>query len=481
MNKDITNHPSALDIDEIWAAIEPQVDEINAQRKKRKPMFIYWLSGFILLVGLGIAGFFLFGDSFQTDTISNESISEPTGQTAATPSYVSENKALVVEHAVSPLAAEQETAPAAKTTLSTKAEIKEPGIFKNSPIVEKFAGKTLPSATAINSKPSNSEVDLATLSENNMNANNQIFTTTPIQEEIKENSNSTISAKEEKIGSLSPLTVANIDLTTTTDLPKLNFSIKNTKSLVPPPIYIERPTFSLEFQTGISAVNRTLNTTRISNNNLDTLVSLRNTFEEPLEALHANLLVNAHFPSGFFVSSGVGFTQINERYSNNSTVTEQVVDSMGIQKLIVNLTGDTIPMIGPVTSTRTTTFTKKYYNSYRMIDIPFFVGYQYDFGDWKTDFSLGVFANILLATEGRVPNTPTTDLDLDTNGDDIYRSRVDYSLQFGIGVSKSLTDKLSLRVNPMFRYYSRNFIKEDVGLNQRYLLFGGTVGLRMDL
>jgi len=214
---------------------------------------------------------------------------------------------------------------------------------------------------------------------------------------------------------------------------------------------------------------------------LDTLLNLRNTFEQSLEALHANLLVNAHFPSGFYVSSGVAFTQISEVYNNNSTQSEIIIDPMGIQKRIINLTGDTVDVIGPVETTVTTTFTKKYYNTYRLIDIPVFVGYQYDFGDWKTDFSLGVFANILLATDGRIPNTPTTDLDLSTNGDDIYRSRVDYSLQFGIGVSRSLTDKLSLRVNPMFRYYSKNFIKEDVGLSQRYLLFGGTIGLRMDL
>ena len=120
------------------------------------------------------------------------------------------------------------------------------------------------------------------------------------------------------------------------------------------------------------------------------MLSLRNTFEAPLEALHANLLFNAHFPSGFYLSSGVAFTQISEVYSNNSTQTTIEIDPMGIQKRIINITGDTIDVIGPVETTITSTFSKKFYNTYRMVDIPVFIGYQYDFGDWKTDFSLGL-------------------------------------------------------------------------------------------
>jgi len=460
MNKEIKNHPSALDIDEIWAAIEPQVDELNAQRKKRKPVFIYCLSGLVLLVGLGLTGLFLFGENLQPPEILNEVLPESTTQNVV-PIITTENNLLVKKEEVPSFSADLKTAPVATTTSVPKAEVEEITVLKSTLVAKDIIKKTAPSSA--NSTQLKSAINKVVIP-NNPGINN-----------------STIPVKEEKIASVSPLTISKIGLTVpASDLPELNFSIKNNKPLVPPPLYIERPTFSIEFQTGISAVNRTLNPTGNSPNNLET-ASLRSTFEEPLEALHANILVNAHFPSGFFVSSGVGFTQISELYNNNSTVIDSIIDPMGIQKLIINITGDTVPVIGPVVSTRTTTFIKKYYNSYRMIDIPLFVGYQYDFGDWKTDFSLGVFTNILLATEGRIPDTPTTDLDLNTNGDEIYRSRVDYSLQFGIGVSKSLTDRLSLRVNPMFRYYSRNFIKESVGLEQQYLLFGGTVGLRMDL
>lgn len=480
MNQELTNHSSALDIDEIWAAIEPQVDQINARRKKRKSAFFSWLSGLSLLVAVGIAGFFLTSNRFQTDEIINQSLPEPV---AATSVIIADDLPLPEKEAASlALATSPEINPEVTAPLSAKTgKDGFPNLKNDVPVTGKVVVENSPlsiSNTSVKTEKPN--VIVSEIIPKNIRSNNTVATTTIPVRNTK--SAEVISVKNEKRSTVLPLANSDIGLTVPdADVPILNFNIKNNKSLVPPPIYIERPTFSLEFQAGISAVNRTLNATEASGNRLDTLVNLRNSLEEPLEALHANLLVNAHFPSGFFVSSGVAFTQINEVYRNNSTVTEPIVDSMGIQKLIINLSGDTIPVIGPVISTRTTTFTKRFYNAYRLIDIPLFVGYQYDFGDWKTDFSLGFIANILLATEGRVPNTPTTDLDLNTNGDDLYRSRVDYSLQFGIGVTKTLSDKLSLRVNPNFRYYSRNFMKEGTGLNQRYLLFGATVGLRMDL
>jgi len=470
MNKNIRNHQSALDINEIWAAIEPQVDIINAQRKKRKrkPAFIYWLTGAILLIGLISTGLFLFGEHIQHNETSIEQLPKQ-NNSIAVPAVTSEKTDEVVnQEAILSMTEKEAPKQATSTTVNRVSE--EKSNVEKAITIEKKPAIILPSAPASTKSISVVTEDLIT-------------TTQPsnvIQPKEKVTPASANLASKNIMASLTELPIRKVGLNApSTALPELNFSIKNNKSLLPPPIYVERPTLSIEFQTGISATVRTLSST--GDRELDTLLNLRNTFEQSLEALHANLLVNAHFPSGFYVSSGVAFTQISEVYNNNSTQSEIITDSMGIQKRIINLIGDTIDVIGPVETTVTTTFTKKFYNTYRMIDIPIFVGYQYDFGDWKTDFSLGVFANILLATDGRIPNTPTTDLDLSTNGDDIYRSRVDYSLQFGIGISRSLTDKLSLRVNPMFRYYSKNFIKEDVGLSQRYLLFGGTIGLRMDL
>ena len=480
MNKNITNYQSALDINEIWAAIEPQVDEINAQRKKkRKPIFIYWLSGALLLIGLATASIFFFrGAQTQASEATLNSLPNKDNQTTIT--AVSDKTNLIENQTVEAVVpTETEKNKALPTTAASIELTKKNSSKQDKKLVEKTSEVILPTATNLSNTTPPTVTPKVTAPKNYI-ASNQVL---PVQRPQKAiNNTSNFETAGPAMTSLSKLPATKIGLKVpTTELPELNFSIKNNKSQLPLPLYVEKPTFSIEFQAGISSVNRTLSSTGINNPMIDTLLNLRNTFEAPLEALHANLLINAHFPSGFYVSSGVAFTQISEVYSNNSTQFNTVIDSMGIQKRIVNITGDTIDVIGPVATTVTSTFSKRFYNTYRMVDIPVFIGYQYDFGDWKTDFSLGVFANLFLATEGRIPNTPTTDLDLSTNGDDVYRTRVDYSLQFGIGVSKPITEKLSIRINPTLRYYSRNFIKEDFGLSQRYLLFGGTVGLRMDL
>jgi len=154
---------------------------------------------------------------------------------------------------------------------------------------------------------------------------------------------------------------------------------------------------------------------------------------------------------------------------------------MGLQRRVIIAPGDTVDVSGPVVSTIRTVFSTANYNTYKFIDIPVFVGYEYGFGEWKTDVSFGLFTNIRLSSKGRIPNSPTSIVNLETNGREIYRDRVGFGFQFGIGVSKSLTDKFSMRVNPTVRNYSNNLLNESVGLSQKYLLFGGTLGLRMYL
>jgi len=215
-------------------------------------------------------------------------------------------------------------------------------------------------------------------------------------------------------------------------------------------------------------------TSTIDDGILDTLLLLRNNLEETLEAVHLNLLLNAHFPSGFFVSS-------SELYFNNGTITETSTNPLGLQRQVILSDRDTVNINGPVVSTTSTIFSTVNYNTFQFIDIPVFVGYQHDFGEWKTDVSLGVFTNILLRSKGRIPNSSTSLLNLETNGREIYRNRIGFSFQFGFGVSKFLTNNVSIRINPSVRYYSKNLINEDVGLSQKYLLAGGTIGLRLDL
>jgi len=51
---EILSHHTEVNIDEIWAAIEPQVDIINAEKKRKKRFLIFFLFGVILLASSGL-------------------------------------------------------------------------------------------------------------------------------------------------------------------------------------------------------------------------------------------------------------------------------------------------------------------------------------------------------------------------------------------------------------------------------------------
>ena len=478
MNKDINNHQSDFDINEIWTAIEPRVDEINARRKKRKSVFLYWLfSGVGLLVGVISASLFFLSDKSQVQE--NFTPKQPSEiiQTIAPIQTSKKNHEIVLENDNSSRNLKEEIyLPTVSNTLSPTHESKNNSLKLNTDLEEEIPESILPTET--NLSPNSSLTQEVQSIESTAKAIPPVVPQSYIaQRQTKVVPSKRILTIETNLGNIEKLPIADVEIDNPeTDLPELNFSIKNNDSPYP----LKGPKFSLEVQAGISAVDRSLTST-VDDSSVDTLLLLRNNLEETLEAVHLNLLLNAHFPSGFFVSSGLSYTKISELYFNNGTITETSTNQSGLQRQVIFSESDTVNINGPVVSTISTVFSTVNYNTFQFIDIPVFIGYQHDFGEWKTDVSLGVFTNILLTSKGRIPNSSTSLLNLESNGSEIYRNRVDFSYQLGVGVSKFLTKNVSIRINPSIRYYSKNLINENVGLSQKYLLAGGTIGLRLDL
>ena len=152
MNKDINNHQSDFDVDEIWAAIEPQVDEINARRKKRKPIFLYWLSGVGLLVGIIAASFFLFSDNTSDRKKSNTNLPNEIIQTKAPVQVIGENQTIELkkdEKGFNKIEKEVVSSPTQSTTLSMSKVAEVNKIELNTDIVEKKPELILPSQTSL--------------------------------------------------------------------------------------------------------------------------------------------------------------------------------------------------------------------------------------------------------------------------------------------------------------------------------------------
>jgi len=454
------------------------VDEINARRKKRKSVLLYWLfSGVGLLVGVISASLFFLNHNSQVQENFNTNLPSEIIQTIAPIQTCKENHEIVLQNDNSSRNLKEEIyLPTVSNTLQPPHEPENNTLKLNIDFEEETPESILPTQTNLSPNSSLTRDDQSI--ESNAKATPPVVPQSFIaQGQTKVVPSKRILSVETNLGNIEKLPIADVEIDNPeTELKELNFSVKNNDSPYP----LKGPKFSLEIQAGISAVDRSLTST-IDDGILDTLLLLRNNLEETLEAVHLNLLLNAHFPSGFFVSSGLSYTKISELYFNNGTITETSTNPLGLQRQVILSDRDTVNINGPVVSTTSTIFSTVNYNTFQFIDIPVFVGYQHDFGEWKTDVSLGVFTNILLRSKGRIPNSSTSLLNLETNGREIYRNRIGFSFQFGFGVSKFLTNNVSIRINPSVRYYSKNLINEDVGLSQKYLLAGGTIGLRLDL
>lgn len=492
-NQHLKNYQSEINIDEIWKAIEPQVDAINAARQqKRRGGWLFWLIAFAGVSTMTLSLFF-----FQSE-VETTPASPMTVQESATPIASAPTPETMESLATIPTETKkhtkQETAPKAAVT-SVRQDLSL-GRDKNNndlSLTKTSAPSFVPTTSPKNNKPTTNN-SIATTPPQNSNSTT-VSTTTPVathfdNESIKSydinfKNNSVVADKNSIIPNNAISNTVAIDA-----LPALSLPFVNNKKqeLIAPAFrpfdseiggFIEENEieFALEIQAGASLSNRTLS---LTNPALDTLFRLRSQLENSLDALHGSIMLQAHHPSGFYIGAGGAYTQIAEKYENNETATS-TIQQEGIIKYTVTLNGDTIPMSGVIDVVQETTFEKRYYNKYQMIDIPVVFGYKYNFGEWSTDFSVGVFTNIILNTSGRIPQTPTEDLNLDNNGDQVFKSRVGHSWQFSAGFSRNITDNFAIRFNPNLRYYPKSLTKATYGIDQKYLLFGVNVGAVMKL
>jgi len=458
MNKDLKHYKSDVDIDEIWNAIEPAVDSINAEREdKKKPAFLFWWGGILLVIVGLIGGYFVFnqqGDAPVSADDNSVNIVEETDLNSEANNHLI-NSNITID--------------ATENIVNNSIKVGEDdGLLRDVRIDDRVVSGRDVQTSGLNKRKPGRDGQASSLSQREPGRDGQAS-----------GLNKRVAVNKVSKNILKPLPNTEFSLLESDDyLPFLSFPIteENSRAGSFGSAY-DKPSISLEFQVGISKPNRSLKSG--VDGGLDTLLGLRNRDERTLEGLHANLFVSTNLQSGFFIKTGVSYTQFTELYSNFNTVETTVIQE-GVQKRVINLNGDTTDVIGPIEVIQTTTFRKKYYNTYRMIDIPVIVGYQHKYNeDWSTDFSLGVFTNLVFKSKGKIPSSPTTDLDLSEAN--IFKPRFGYSVHFGLGISRQLSENLSLRLNPNFRYYPKNMMQERYGLEQRYVLFGVNLGLKMDL
>lgn len=478
LKKDAQQQEADVDLDALWNALEPQVDELNKQPRKRR--FIFWL----FFTGVLIAGtgwFFLLENNSRVEVAYDEGISVE---------KIAENELIVKRENPSITTAAQNKNQAALSTATpdpndgsnaianVPAETKQ--VIETTPknITTSSITTPLPFQKTTFSKTPRLSITknktASTVTNKTHNALEDTKSATPVSKEI-EKTKTLVTSK-----ALLPLPKQQSLLTSEESLLLLSknylpsalkeYSAEKTSANKKAKSSIQ---FSVEVLGGISYVNRSLKAKNIA---ADELLNIRDKYETNLEASHYGVALGLQHTAGFRFSLGLQSTSIAERYQWAETLSE--VDSiLGVQVLRINLDGDTIPIMGMIPQTTTTEGVKDIYNTYRLIDIPIRIAYQRSFGKWNAGLELGVLANISLKTAGIIPDEKLEDVDIKTQQSSLFKSKIGLSYQIGLVVSRSISDHFELSFSPTVRFIPKDFSVSEYGLSQKYSLIGGNIGL----
>ena len=479
--KEALHQKQKVDADAIWDAIAPQLDALHDKDKNRH-RFAYWLF-FGLAIGLFAAWYFYranLSPNNETDSAhvvaqqKNSDILDIDKQGEHTAFAKKENKSEdIFAYEKVQKAAENLSSNSTSTQLNNSSSNVHQQPQNSSPTTIHQAEHTTSSPKVhIKTKPTSTKRVQTSKTQSLSADDRKTKTPTPLST-IKEAStlSTSITALETITLQSSPFVLPSFDAKGEVVLqaPKTLLSKKEKPSLREKPFQ-----FSLEVLAGLSYTRRSL---KQKTNDADVLFANRHNYESSLESRHIGIGMGLHYRKQWQLTIGLQQTAIAERYTlrRSDTDTEMVE---GIVMRRINLDGDTINIWGEVPLKTTTTYDKNIYNTYRLLDVPIILSYNFRKGKWRSGIEAGILANLSLKTEGIIPDDSLNDIILENEQSDVFKSKIGIGYYLGMSLSRLLTDKVELRIAPALRYYPTDFTVSEYPLSQKYWLLGASTGLR---
>jgi hypothetical protein len=177
---------------------------------------------------------------------------------------------------------------------------------------------------------------------------------------------------------------------------------------------------------------------------------------------------------GLRVSSGLVYTQINERLTFNAgsrLFIEQIIDAGG------QITYDTMLVEN---------YQETHNNRLSFIQVPLLLGYEKRVGKFRVGLNAGALLNLHFGAKGKVVSPATEQpIDFGQEGDrnvlPIFEQRATAALYGGLSVAYNLHSRYSLIAEPYFKTHPRALSSEAYNLQENYWMTGLQLGMRMRL
>ncbi|MCO6493954.1 MAG: hypothetical protein J5I98_36380 [Phaeodactylibacter sp.] len=180
---------------------------------------------------------------------------------------------------------------------------------------------------------------------------------------------------------------------------------------------------------------------------------------------------------GLALRTGLNYSQINERFSfvNGSEEVIETINNYDQEGNIIST--DTIIKIG--------TRRKITQNHYRMLDIPFLLGYEFTSGKLKVSANGGAYLNLLFRQKGDFLSPgdlqPVRFDSGDPNAYPAFKQQVGLGWYGSVGFAYQMGPNLQLVVEPHVKVFPKSVTRDQYGVQQRYMTTGLFVGVRQRL
>lgn len=454
---------SPVDLEGLWASLEPEVDAINEERKKkRRAAFWLFFFGTAVLIG-GI----YFGFCSNSETNSQAELS-------------SNKKIENIEISSQEINTEKLNAVKRTNSNSDKKEINLAN-KKNNKTFSDHKKEKIKSSLKSSKDNTSSQTKKKPIS---IGAPNK--TTERITKQKNTNTNHPIKSKFDKVRinriNTKKESKINWQLPELIKIEKLSNPIvdKNIKSFEDSEKNSDEgqadttPNKSIKYNLLISGgINYSRPEFGANENGNAFIQQLNDKSTSTLEAINFGIGFNARHKTGIGIRTGLEYLRLNEKVEFNSNSINN--DSIfGVQYFVVNLNSDTIPVMGNVPNEISTSVEKRFFNNYTFWNIPLVVSYLQVGEKWAWGAEVGLIANIRMETEGRYLLSETEDAELEN----ISQTNIGLSYQLGLMIQRQLNDNVALTLAPKATYFSKDFTKNAVSpFSKKYSLYG--VDLRL--
>lgn len=207
-------------------------------------------------------------------------------------------------------------------------------------------------------------------------------------------------------------------------------------------------------------------------NEASNIYALRNKNEKSLEGLNAGLYVRLRKEKlPFYLAAGISYSRLTEKMNLNYSYTRKDT-TQGIISITVSQTGDTITTIyGDIITEKKISGYKVRHHNLSLVDLPVALGFEKQAGDWTLGAEGGLALNLRLGSGGQLLASDTSFVRTDA-APRPFKSGVGLSYFGGLLAGRSLGNGHRVYLAARFRYLPQTFSSDNNVVRQGYSFAG---------